>query len=268
MKNDSNISLTEIQKFPIHYINSILTGEASDFILYEYGPTIASNYQHLITRDEIELKNVNPLFVLMLDVAEIIQIVNSNGKIVNIKFHLIQIIKRCTMHPYKYSSVTSEIAMKFIQQIRKYQYETKSLESALLNYAPIVQYSGKLVKPDLAVNKDQDGVIHIGYHQLEHLIDSFLVNNILDIMQNTDEIIDIDDIKNEISQKEISYVPGSMTNITDAKNRNAFIYYFLVVLRYVIPDDQFQDFININIKLNKTYNIVIKEAMLSVLKNI
>lgn len=268
MSDNTITPISEIQKYPVHYINKILTNDNSESILYLYGPKIATVYRDLVTRDNINPDHVNPLFLLMVDVASILDIVNSNDKIVNVKFKLIQIIKRCTMDPYQYSNVTSDIAMKFIQEIRKFQYETKSLESALLSYSPIVQYAGTLVKPDLAVNKDEDGIIHIGYHQLEHLIDSFLVNNILDIMKNTDMTIDAEEFQNEISQKDISYIPGSMINITDATNRNAFIYYFLVILRYVIPEDQFQDFVNTNIKLNKTYNIVIKEAMLNVLKNI
>ena len=78
-----------------------------------------------VTRDNINPDHVNPLFLLMVDVASILDIVNSNDKIVNVKFKLIQIIKRCTMDPYRYSNVTSDIAMKFIQEIRKFQYQTK-----------------------------------------------------------------------------------------------------------------------------------------------
>lgn len=267
MKTTDLILLPEIKKYPIHYIEQLITDTDNLFLLYQYGPYIATHYKRYIDREALKPATVNPLLLLMIDISDLLEIVNSKGKIVDVKMAIIKLMKRCTSEPYKYSNTVHDIAMSFIHKIRKYQYDTKSLESALLNYAPIVQYAGILVKPELSTPfEESSNNIDISHDQLSNLIDSFLVNNILDIMSNPEDFIDVFHMRENLND-DILDVPAELIKYPEGKNRNTYIYFFLVTLRYIVPEDRFNDFIHLNIKINNTYNIVIKEAMLNVLRN-
>lgn len=261
------MTFTEIKKYPSWYLSEMLQNPLDNFLLYQYGPYLLMNtdYSNVITDNEKpNLYYKNPALAFMIDISEVIKTLHSNDTIGNVKENLLNILTRSqSMHNQDseiYLQKKKEIIFDIIKKIQDYQYENKTLESALLNYSPIVPYSGIIKKPEMTTPE----LINLEYEIIDNLIKKYLRDNIIEIMLHNEDFISVDDYASEYLLREnesvnstISYDILNMYNNKDITSE-VRTYFSLVYLRYAIPKENFYNVINELIKINTVHNKIIK----------
>ena len=281
MKNDI-IPFTEIKKYPLFYASKMFQNSSDNFLMYQYGPYMLMNidYSKIISNKEKDnLYYKNPILAFMVDISEIVKAIHSNDTIGNIKEKLLNIVTRSQnvsimnklydQNAIIFVQKKKKIVFDIIKKIQDYQYENKSLESALLNYSPIVPYSGTLKKPEMI----EPELVNLEYDNIDNLIKEYLRNNIIEIMLHNEDFVSVDNHESEYMLRENETVNSSLSyDILHVYNNNTNIssgvrvYFSLVYLRYAIPKEKFHDAIDILIKINTTYNKIIKGEEVNVME--
>ena len=113
--------------------------------------------------------------------------------------------------------------------MREDQFNNNTLESAILNYSPIVQYAGTIVKPEM---EKHEFLEDIDIDDLSRNIIDHLVQYIIPIMLNDDKFINTDDMCKNIENGDDSIIPYDYIKLAN-KNDVVSIYYTMVFLRYI-----------------------------------
>ena len=245
----------DIIKYPHNYFTELCMESDNSYLLFNYGPYVANHMPNAYLNypeDKSTLSFKNDLFRLMYETALLIKATNNNSLTYKeSKDKCLLIITRNNSNPYKYSDKVIEIARSLIDSIRKTQIEEKSLESAMLNYAPIVPYIGTIVKPDMEHHVSID---NIDKDKLDKDIEDCLVNNILVIMYNDTKFINVDDMVNSVRNGNDAYIPYDIAKIS-SNNDIASNYFMMVFLKYIGFNDEYNfskdDFIKLNMLYNK-----------------
>lgn len=266
------MSFTEIKKYPLFYLSDMLENPSNSFLLYQYGPYLLmrESEKSKILANDIKLLYVkNPIIAFMIDMTEILKSVNSKDTIGNVKEQILNVILRLPHHLDEYTSKTKEIGYEIIKNIQDIQYNNKTLESAILNYSPIVPYSGTIKKSDIQTTD----LIELNYNELDFLIKSYLKDNIIDILLHKEDFISVDTYNSDYMLKEnesinidLSYDIMKLYQDNSSIPKSVKIYFTLVYLRYVIPEDKFHDALKTLIKINTTYNKIIKGEEVNVME--
>lgn len=266
MNIDFLTSFEDIKKYPTHFFVELCMDRNTSFTLFMYGPYIANHMPECYEsypESKLKLNIQNDLFRLMYEVA-LLNKIKVNHLIKDAKDRCLTIIERNRTNPYKYSSVVVSITQGMIEEIRAKQYQDNTLESAMLNYAPIVQYAGTIVKPEMETHFD---IANIDKNQLESNIVSLLVQNIVQIMLHDESFINIDSMIDHLHKHEEFVIPDGYLNMINTDNI-VNIYYELVFFKYIVLNDDIsiskEDLINLNKQYNKIIkceNVDIKEAV-------
>ena len=270
------MSFNEIKKYPLFYISDMIQNPSDSFLMYQYGPYLLMNsdYFKIIVNGEINsLYYKNPCLAFMIDISEIIKCIHSNDTIGNIKENILNILTRTQTVQSQDSEVylqkKKEIVFDIVKKIQEQQYDNKSLESALLNYSPIVPYSGTIKQPEMQTPE----LVELTHDTLNELIKKYLKDNIIEIMLHNEDFISVDKHdseymlrENETIASELSYDIIKSYNDQENVNPSVKTYFSLVYLRYAIPKEKFQNAIQTLIKINTTYNKLIKGEEVNVME--
>ena len=204
---------SDINKLPLYEIKKY------ERLLYQFGP-----YLLMSNKDKIELckKEVsyNQMNVLrfMIDGVDILALLTSKASIKDIKSYLISKIKELnTFKEYgnKYASKMIDIILWIITNIRDYQFDKRLMESAMLNYLPIVPYQVMLKKPEVtSINsnkiytpqeeKEIDDFLEIltsDFFFIKKKVDGLLYENLIDILFSSECYISTENYKSQYGLK-------------------------------------------------------------------
>ena len=206
------ITFDEVKQHPLHYIHHLLE-ENDPFLMLAYGP-------YLIMCNAVESNSrIHPILRFMIDVGDILKTASAKTLTFHkVKEQLIRIRKRITSCPYEYSDIILQLIDQMMKTIRDIQYKSNSLESAILNYAPIVPYNGHLTKPGMEYQVRR--VIKYSSDEKMKAIETLLKNHIVSILLECEKGI-------EFIQKPISWLTSTSTSDP------VLAYYTLVALNFL-----------------------------------
>lgn len=277
--------LREVMDTPIYYTNIILGVEPSH-LFYQYGPGLFGENCSFIAKEYGKIKY--PIMRYFVDISQMICILFDEYRTCKEKKKRIRhIIERNEEHRdgHNYNdewlNLSENYANGFISEIVNLQKKNKAMESAILNFAPIVQYGGSLIVRaehhdlhDINFNKEDFDDIKIAKEKLKSFIEYILKYNIVDILLHPTEFI-IDDnngLVNSFKHYKYSFDPNNFTKeekvnippIHDMeedqelreKSRKVAREYFLAVYLYRKMDQDLNpnDTINLLSSYNKIFN--------------
>lgn len=265
MNTELIMPFEDILNHPHHYISELVNNVCDSFLLYQYGPYLAVNYPDIISKyKRFEFKN--ELFLFMSDLATIFNISENKPEMKYTKKVLTDLIQICRTRPYQFSNKVCEIAIGIIEEVRNYQMKSKSLESAILNYSPIVGYMGKLVDPGLSTETKRlpdsnfDKLISDLYgfdtsdENLLKKIKELFIKDPLTIIKYNEVFLNIDYIITLDTERQNHNVPSDIIPFLAIKNNNARLYFILVYLRYLINQSSRHGVINKIENISSVYN--------------
>lgn len=262
------ITPKEINDYPKHYIGELIDERNDSFILYQYAPGLLTTFGAFDDFDSRYDGIKNPVLKFLTDIAGIKNVVeSSNISYKEAKKKIQYYINRNTTI---YKDHVHKIGLTVLENVRLKQQEERSLESAILSCAPIVQYAKTtLVKPEMTENNLFDKYFKASMipnlppkQELDKIIKDYLIENVIDILTHSE--LDIDPSNGD---KRISDLV--QLNYADTESeQNAAVYFLLVFLRYVSGFDNWNEILikvfNLNTVCNKISNgerISIKKAI-------
>ena len=234
----------DIDKYPLFYFTELLHEKETSFTLLQYGPYLLMNHPEFLLKYE-KKEFANPLFLLMRDVANILYVISLKETIAITKNKLLALIKENNSYKYKYSTEVNDILQEVIINIRDYQMNEKILESAILNYSPIVPYAGTISRNSIENTSGLDFNKEITRETLDEDIEYFLVDNIVEIMQNNDLFINTDDCSCA------SIIPYDVKHVW-LKDSVAKYYFVMIYLRYNVSEERLPYIID---NISSIYNV-------------
>ena len=250
-------SFEDIKKYKHHYFTELCMTRENSFTLFNYGPYIANHMPDAYLEypdNKSTLSFNNDLFRLMYECALMIKASKPEITFKNAKEQYLRIIERNNSNPYRYSNQSISVSKIIINSMREDQFNNNTLESAILNYSPIVQYAGTIVKPEMEKHEflEDIDIDDLSRNMIDHL-----VQYIIPIMLNDDKFINTDDMCKNIENGDDSIIPYDYIKLAN-KNDVVSIYYTMVFLRYIGLNKDFNISKDDLINLNKHYNKIIK----------
>ena len=252
------ITPKEINDYPKHYIGELIDEPRDSFLLYQYTPGLLTSFGTFPDFDTRYDKIKNPMLRFLTDIAGIKNVVESS------KIPYQEAKKRIQNYINRNNTIYKEhinqIGLTVLENVRSKQRENRSLESAILSCAPIVQYARTtLVKPEMT----EDGLFDKYFksstlpnlpsrQELDGIIKDYLIANVIDILSHSELFIDPSNGNKRISD---------LIQLNHAKSENerkAAVYFLLVFLRYASGFDKWDDILtkvfNLNTVCNKINN--------------
>lgn len=265
--NCTNITFNMIQRYPKHYMTELVYNQCTNFfLLYQYGPYLIMNTDTRNLRDERDRLKIDyfhtPILRFMLDIGTLVKI--KRGIVANMKGDIEGVINQLPLDDYGYAKITRKIANDMLKELRRYQYEHKVLEGAMIDYCPIVPYSGTIVKPEMT----QNPLDIITNHSItDNDINKYLETYIVEIMQNPTLFLSIDTHPEQFDLKEGEYkqkLSPDILKLCEEENNPVRTYFLMVYLKYCIPQEEYATTIESLFNLNDIYNKIVKGEMVNV----
>ena len=273
------VAFNEVRSSMMFYCNELAHTYPDDntFVLYQYAPYLVANKVEWFTNTLNWINN--PYLKLLVYTQRLIEACGSflNFTIKEAKQNILSIMddaNRETTSTFgeKFKKKVCEIGNDLIDIIRKKQSEDKSLESAMLNYSPIVQYQGRFLKPaefaekyTFLIQKQEPD-----FSELDQLIKDLFFDYVFYIAKNPEAFIPIDHMNPLFLNTEVSGLgyPMALINIHHeisiiSKSKNcrmseseffAKVYFALVYLRFVVKSTEWRSFLDDLFKINNIYN--------------
>jgi len=266
MEIEKTYTFEEVKKNIMYFSSELINESSNSFVLLQYGPYLVLNKIDYFYSNLPSIKN--DILKLMVYVGKLIDICEERKPIGNIKKEIVSVVK--SIENFKYKHRVHEIGTDFIANIQKEQLKNKILESAILNFAPIVLYSGTLKPPETTAS-DYNTITQSyepDFSELDRLIEEYVFDNIVGIMKMPEAFINIDYLSEIGRNSNIGNIPmdfihlhHEMTaglNIASESEKIIKMYFVLVYLRYVVRSDGWRDFFNDVFKINNIYNKISK----------
>ena len=232
--------------------------KGDSFLLYQYAPALLTSFGALADFDKKYDKIKNPILQFLTNIATFKNIVESS----NISYHdAKKKIQLCINRDRTiYKDNTQKIGLTTLENVRSQQHEERSLESAMLSCAPIVQYAKTtLVKPEMTEENLFDKYFKAetipelpSKQELDTIIKEYLVNHVLDILSHGELFIDPSNSDGRIRDL------ITLNHVNSESEKNAAVYFLLVFLRYVSGFNDWNDILtkvfNLNMICNKISN--------------
>ena len=244
-------SIIDIDSHQNHYLNKlVLEPDSNTPILYFYGPYLTYHYNdkivQLLSNHKNNIKGWNPVFRLFCEVSSLIRNMEKAQEISSCKKFILETIKRCQDYPFDYTSLVVEIANDYMTKIRENQFENKILESAILDFSPIVQYCGTLTRPDMKKEMDVS---------LDNIINKC--------------ILDKDILSKVIKESNMVFnIPYVLDMILESyrKMEVASLYYVTVYIHYYVPKDKQNEIISKIKEVSNMYDEISSGRIIDVSK--
>ena len=241
----SLICTSDVITHPTHYYQELLsdTNEVSE-LRYRFGPhLIMVHASYTISELDKILHNhsISSTVRSMIAVAEMLKVLQKKKSIKDIKEILNQIYRLCDdISDFTISDSYQQI-MTFIQSLKKAK---RALESAILDYSPIVPYMGTIKAPEyvswdefLNQERENERMIHL------QNIQSYLEDHMIEILLHHDSYLDTDDLSSNIIDTFSSDVTAS------------HIYFLMVDVYFRGNHDQnMKGRLDLLLNLNSTYS--------------
>lgn len=238
------IPFKEIRECPIHYCQVLAEEPEDSFVLFQYGPYLVSQYPEYFLKRINFFKNSSLIFMVHI-YGFLYSMRNSSQTIKQMKEELGIYITHAR------GTFVDRIVMignVFRKELSRKEQETHSLESAILDYTPIVQYArGFLVKPEMAKSSEKiftekrcPTILEV-----ESRIYKQLNDFIIPILENPYAFIQPEDPN-----------PTLMHIITTKDNidKNVGYYFLLVYLRYCVKNEDYYKTLENLFVLNNNIN--------------
>lgn len=128
----------------------------------------------------------NPILKMFLDVSTLIKLMKQSTEIRDLKTFIINYLSANSQYNENcwQAKVVTVLYQAIYENTKSFQYESKLLESALIDYAPIVQYNGMIKKP-LMTSEASDVVTTLNSSNSPNtsILDNLLKNNLFSIME-------------------------------------------------------------------------------------
>lgn len=263
-----NISSDEIKKYPYAYIENIISRKDNDIrtlesVIYNYAPFLFSEYATENLNNSISYDK-DPATKFIFDMSRIYKFFKSNNNTISDSKKFILDVLRNTpsnINQMEYSNSIKSACENILKNIRTYQYENKLLESALVNFSPIVPYSGTIKQPNMTEsstitntsnNENIEPIINIlnkPDQEIKEFIKNTLINNIFDIFSGSANFIKNDnyDYQYNIKSKDNnSMLPSDIISLLLSNNRYniSVIYFILSYIYYSFKREEYPNVIN------------------------
>lgn len=243
------ITPKEINDYPKHYIGELVDEKRDSFLLYQYAPALLTTFGALDDFNKKYDKIKNPILQFLINIATFKNIVESS----NISYHdAKKKIQLCINRDRTiYKDNTQKMGLTILENVRSQQHEERSLESAMLSCAPIVQYAKTtLVKPEMSEENLFDRYFKAETlpelphkEELDNIIKEYLLTHVLDILGHGELFIDPSNGNERIRDL------IALNHVNSESEKTAAVYFLLVFLRY---GSGFSDWNNI---LTKVFNL-------------
>jgi hypothetical protein len=258
-----NISSDEIKKYPYVYMENIISSnnkEASESLVCNYVPYLFTEYDTDNLNNSVSYDK-EPLSKFIFDMSRIHKFFKSNNTVSDSKKFILDILKNTPNDDNlkEYSIVIKNTCENILKNIKTYQYENKLLESALVNFSPIVPYSGTIKQPNLTestiTNKQNENIkpivelLNKPDQDIKGFIKSTLINNIFDILTNSNKFIKNDnyDIQYNVKNNDTdNLLPSDIISLllSNTKYDVSVIYFILSYIYYSFKREDYPNLIN------------------------
>lgn len=232
-----------------HYLFKLMSqDEERSELLFSYGPFLVMNNDISKVIDNVFYED-HPIMKMLMDGASITKVGMNDSLTIGEAKTLITNILQKLPDNNMYADSIQQLAVETLLQIKNVQYKGKLLESAMLDYSPIVPYQAVIVKPgmDQAIPPINNlDLLQQIIHQLEvadvnntiyDYLDTLLITNLHEILLNTHLIYGIDELQdpNINNNNDDLFIPDGIVtllqNLISASSSNiidyAEIYYIL-----------------------------------------
>ena len=236
------ITFDDIRETPKYYIDILKEQSDGDYLFYNYAPYLVSHHLGLFPT-QTSIKNSKLQYLLAI--GKIRNIGYSKEKSIHTIKEDIQKVLSDNVNSEYYSHI-QKYANAIVDEIHSYQQQNHILESAMLNYAPIVQYGGTLVKSEISdlskyVEVRKDGT------KRQDILESFcrmMISYTPSILEFSSEVVDPNDIAKKII---------SIRNAT-GDERVAKMYFLYVYLYYMEDPSKYDYQLQQILKFDNIYN--------------
>ena len=262
----TNIEFKDITRYPITYITDLIHHPGPSFLLFQYGPYLVMNNDMTKYRKDSDFErylsyNTNPVFRFMIDMATLVKISNQTPRAMKEK--MMEVVNQLPKEENKYSAIVMKTVRGMLKELHDYQYKNHVLESAMIDYCPIVPYSRTIVKPEMEHSINRSIKREITTDKIE----SFLRDHIIEILQNPKLFmsIDKDNAEYHLTQYENNFkLPSTVLSLCENKSNPVSIYFLMVYLKYCVEEEEYEKTVESLINLNNTYNKMVKGEMVNV----
>lgn len=166
----------------------LISSKEDIYDLYQYGPFLTMRDNYFFEEFYKEIKN--PLLYYFTDMASILKRAMSYRitPCKKMKTEITNIINRSSYRYDRYADLVSKHGNQILTNIIEIQKKNHVMESAMLNYAPIVPYCGTIVKSEMLDLHQRDFVDLNDLYQtrsiMDQTIEDCLRDHIVEIMTN------------------------------------------------------------------------------------
>ena len=278
--NNFDISYNDIINYPEIYLKKLIDENNSN-LLYQYGPYLIMNVNNIERYSKYVTFINKPELKTLIELANLYNRLNGDHTVSDIKKYLTKkMIDVSSMEYNHYTDYLKGVYKENLDKLKEIQYSDKLLESALINYAPIVTYSKIIKKPGMEddisdINKtNTDMIKYINsvlstpdkvFEKITHLfnIDPF------QLLINHDKTIPFNK-----SEDKICKYNHKLIELVRLGNKNIVkpwivSYYILVYIYFNFPRECYDDIINtllFPVTTNDTEIVSFSDAMEYMLK--
>lgn len=274
------LGIGDISRYTSAYTHELLLNEDKDYcrsLFYQYGPYLISNYMHIdACVKECKYDRDYPLRFI-IDIVDMIRILNSKEKYKTVKAKLLKKVSECEANDEynkNFTIIMKDILQDTISKIRTHQYDNYLLESAMMNYSPIVPYENILHKPALSrlstneyvpcFTKEEEKKLDEAFSVLEsnneikvkERLDKFIMEYGIDIVNNNYSFINTKDYSNQYQLPTEGNLSSDLFDLFKSKNilnpHNQ--YYLLAYLAFNFNKEDYNSLYNVITKLKYTVN--------------
>lgn len=208
-------TLAEINETPLAFITEMIEADNLSYTIMMYGPYLVKNYTEEFWKRMKDIKNDLVRFFAVMGSYD--RLTRGEYTFAHAKDKILYMIKNYSDGAY-HDIITRE-GIHLIDDIRNYQKQTKNLESAMLNYAPIVGYGPTiLAKPEMESETPGNATPN----DIDERIQSLIRTKYYDIIQNSDLCF-----KGESIEEDIETIKANIP-----EHKDVCLYYIYVYMRF------------------------------------
>ena len=240
----SLISTSDVITHPTHYYQELLSDQNALELRYRFGPHLIMTHSPYNIEELTKVlydRSISITVREMIAVAEMLKVLQKKKPLKDIKVTINRIYRMTSIIDDIEISKSYTCIMEFIQSLKK---EKHALESAILDYSPIVPYMATIKDPEyvswdefLSQERETEQMVHL------HEIQSYLEDHMIEILLNHEAYLDTENLS---------------SNIIDTFESNVTVshIYFLMVDVYFRGnhDQNMKGRLDLILNLNSTYS--------------
>lgn len=274
------LDIGDISHYSDAYLHRLLLNEDKEYcrsLFYQYGPYLIMNCKNIDQcKRDCNYDRDYPLRFI-IDIVDMLRILNSKSNYKTVKAELLKKVSECQANDdynKNFTVVMKDILQDAISRLRTYQYENYLLESAIVNYSPIMPYENNLHKPALSrlstnmysasftIEEEKKidnafSILKIGdENKIIESLDKFIMEYGIDIVNNSFSFIDTRDYSKQYQLPTEGNLSSDLFDLYKSKNilnpHNQ--YYLLAYLTFNFDKEEYRSLYTIITKLKYSVN--------------